>query len=342
VPDGTAPADRAETDPTTADRVRAVQVAAGSASTGSVLAVLAGRVAAGSRPGARADGHRVALVMEGGGMRGVVSCAMAAAVEELGLLDAFDLVVGTSAGALNAAALLSGTAGGCTAEYADGFTGRGFLNPARLLLGRPPVDVDWTLRFASARLDAGRHARAAASPVRLHCVATDVDTGEPHDLTDLTDAASLRAALLASSRLPWIGGAPVGFRGRRWLDGGLSEPIPLPTALAAGATHALVLLTRPLGVLPDTRRGLGDRLVERHLRALNPLLVEVYRRRAAVYADLTARVLDPSAPHLATIALPAGSPVPSRLDRDPARLRAAAHLAHSVALRTLSPATAPS
>jgi predicted acylesterase/phospholipase RssA len=38
-----------------------------------------------------------------------------------------------------------------------------------------------------------------------------------------------------------------GFRGRRWLDGGLSEPVPLASALAAGATHVLVLLTRPRG-----------------------------------------------------------------------------------------------
>lgn len=307
-----------------------------------MLDVLAARAIAGSRPGARTDGHRVALVLEGGGMRGVVSCAMAAAVEELGLLDVFDLVVGTSAGALNGAALISGTARGCTAEYADGFTGRGFINPARLLLGRPPVNVGWTLDFASTRLDAGRHARAAASPVELHCVATDVVTGAAADLTGFTDPVELRSALLASSRLPWVGGEPVDFRGRRWLDGGLSEPIPLPTALAAGATHALVLLTRPLGALPDVARGVGDRIVERRLRAVNPLLVDVYRGRTAVYANLTARVLDLNSPHLTAIALPHGSPVPARLDRDRNRLRAAATLAHAVALHTLSAALTPS
>lgn len=53
-------------------------------------------------------------------MRGVVSAAMAGAIEELGLTDCFDLVVGTSAGALNGAALLAGVANGCAHEYADG------------------------------------------------------------------------------------------------------------------------------------------------------------------------------------------------------------------------------
>ena len=49
-------------------------------------------------PGARDDPHRVALVLEGGGMRGVVSAGMAAALERLDLTRCLDLVVGASAG----------------------------------------------------------------------------------------------------------------------------------------------------------------------------------------------------------------------------------------------------
>ncbi|HEU5474448.1 MAG TPA: patatin-like phospholipase family protein [Actinophytocola sp.] len=307
-----------------------------------VLSVIGARVATGSRPGERTDGHRVALVVEGGGMRGIVSAAMTAAIEDLGLLDAFDLAVGTSAGALNAAALLAGVAGGCTDEYAEGFTTRGFINPARVLLGRPVVNVEYVIDFNSHRLDAGRHARTAASPIPLHCIATDVDTCAAADLTGLTELADLRAALLATSRLPWIGGDPVRYRGRRWLDGGLSEPVPVRTALAAGATHLLVLMTRSHGAVMTNGGGLGDRLLQRRLHALNPDLVGLYRRRSAGYAAITEEVLaatnapGSAPPYLMGIALPAGSPVPSRLDRDPARLHAAATLAHRVARETLT------
>jgi predicted acylesterase/phospholipase RssA len=73
-----------------------------------VLELIARRARSGSRPGAREDPERLALVVEGGGMRGVISSAMGATITELGLLDSFDLAVGTSAGALNAAALLVG------------------------------------------------------------------------------------------------------------------------------------------------------------------------------------------------------------------------------------------
>ena len=47
--------------------------------------------------GSRDDGARLALAIEGGGMRGAVSAGMAIAIDELGLTDAFDAVYGASA-----------------------------------------------------------------------------------------------------------------------------------------------------------------------------------------------------------------------------------------------------
>ena len=71
-----------------------------------VLRVLAARAQAGSQPGRRDDGFRVALAIEGGGMRGTVSAGMALALDELGLVTAIDAVYGASAGAITAAWLL--------------------------------------------------------------------------------------------------------------------------------------------------------------------------------------------------------------------------------------------
>jgi predicted patatin/cPLA2 family phospholipase len=301
-----------------------------------VLRVLSDR----SRTGERSDGHRVALVVEGGGMRGVVSAAMTGALEDLGLAESFDLVVGTSAGALNAAAMLAGVANGCTQEYAAGFTGREFINPARLLLGRPAVNVEFVLDFNSAALDADRHARALASEVELHCVATDVATASPADLTGMSTLDELRSALLATSRLPWIGGHPVPFRGRRFLDGGLTEPVPVHTALAAGATHVLVLLTRSLGALPPPGGGVADRIVERRLRALNPELVAAYRRRDAECQSMLrslAATGGSGPPYFLAVAPDPGAPVPSRLERDKSVLRAAALSAWRRTLDVLAP-----
>ena len=45
-----------------------------------VLTVLRARRAAGGGPGRHADGHKLGLTVEGGGMRGIVSCAMLSAL----------------------------------------------------------------------------------------------------------------------------------------------------------------------------------------------------------------------------------------------------------------------
>ncbi len=256
-------------------------------------------------------------------MRGIVSCAMAAALERAGLTDSFDLVVGTSAGALNGAALLAGVAEGCTEAYSTSFTSRAFIDLRRLLVGRPAVDVAWSLEFASERLDGDRHRRTLASPIELHCQAVDVETCEAVDLTGFASREELRSALLASSRMPWVGGHPVQHRGRRYLDGGLVEPIPVSPALAAGATHLLVLQTRPEGV-PRTHPGrLADRLIERRLRSLNPALIDVWRRRTPDYERLVGEIAA-AGPNVLGIRPPAGSPTVAQLERRPDRLRAAA------------------
>ena len=75
-----------------------------------VLELVRLRQASGSKPGKRAPGDTatLALVVEGGGMRGAVSGGGLQALHDLGLRDAFDVVYGSSAGAINATYFLSG------------------------------------------------------------------------------------------------------------------------------------------------------------------------------------------------------------------------------------------
>jgi predicted patatin/cPLA2 family phospholipase len=295
-----------------------------------VSEVLRERAAGGSTPGARRDPHRVALALEGGGMRGVVSAAMAAAIERLGLTASFDLVVGSSAGAINGGALVAGVAGGCVAAYYGPFASRSFVNPARVLWGRPVMSVDYALGYDAPDLDAERHERAVASPIELHCVSVDVATAAAVDLSGMATKQELWDAILASSRMPWAGGPPVAFQGRRFVDGGLASPIPVVEALAAGATHVLALQTRPYGVPRKSASRLADRFIERHLRQLNPALVALYRARVGEYettvADIARRSGDAGAgpPHVLGLRPPAGTPVVSQLERRPAILAQAA------------------
>src|SRR5262245_63389278 len=63
------------------------------------------------------DGRKAGLIVEGGAMRGVISCAALMALEDLGMTKVFDEVYGASAGALNAAYFLAGQAAYATTIY---------------------------------------------------------------------------------------------------------------------------------------------------------------------------------------------------------------------------------
>jgi predicted patatin/cPLA2 family phospholipase len=265
----------------------------------SVIQLIRRRRDEGSKPGKRTDGRRVALVIEGGGMRGVVSAGMTAAIEQLGLRDAFDEVHGASAGAFNGAFLLAGQAAYLTALYPHGFGDPSFVNLRDTLLRKRPIfDMDYVVG------EVWRHQRPLrtdvilASGIELHCTATDVDSTQIVDLTDLRSDEDIRCAMRASARLPWLAGPPVGFRGRRWLDATLAEAIPVHAAQTT-ATDMLVLQTRPHGVQHTPLSSLVARLTDGYLTKINPALVQLRLSRSERYdelsAELAARAADPNA-----------------------------------------------
>src|ERR1700761_9307257 len=136
-----------------------------------VIQLIRRRREEGSRPGTRTDGRRVALVIEGGGMRGVVSAGMTAAIEQLGLRDAFDEVHGASAGAFNSAFLLAGQASYLTALYQYGFGNPRFVSFVRAIRGGPAFDMDHVVNHVWTRQRPLRFEAILQSGIELHCTA---------------------------------------------------------------------------------------------------------------------------------------------------------------------------
>ncbi len=286
------------------------------------------RRAEGSRPGERTDGRRAALVIEGGGMRGVVSAGMTAALEQLGFRDVFDEVHGASAGAFNAAFLLAGQAAYLTALYLHGFGDPRFVSVLRAIRGGPAFDMDYVITDVWTRQRPLRFKAILASRIDLHCTATDAERAEIVDLADLRDELEIRCALRASARLPWLAGPPVEFRGRRLLDATLAEAIPVAAAFAS-ATDVLVLQTRPHGVQHAPLSGVVARLTDRYLQAINPALVTLRRTRSQRYDELStwlgARAADAGAsPSVCVIRPPAGALLIGQLEHRAVPLQTAA------------------
>jgi predicted patatin/cPLA2 family phospholipase len=319
-----------------------------------VLELLLERRRQGSKPGARRDRFRVGLVVEGGAMRTVVSSGMASALEQLGLRDSFDAVYGASAGASVGAYFAAGGVSAGTAIFFEHANSRAFIDLRRLLIGRPVVNAAFVLDVMRERVPLDFAALRRAG-IQLTLVATPLDgpptaPGSPPRavaFSDFADLDDLLAALHASSRIPFLGGlAPYVYRGRRYWDAALVEPIPVQTALADGCTHLLTLLTLPAGTPARPLDRLDRLLATYYVRRLSPALEACFRTRYGRRADTCAWLLGPAQaspepPFLQTIVLPAGSPELGRTELRAAVLRAGARAGAAAVLSAFDLPPAP-
>jgi predicted patatin/cPLA2 family phospholipase len=311
-----------------------------------VLRLIEERVASGSRPGQRADEHRIALSVEGGGMRGTVSAGMALALHELGLVSAFDAVYGSSAGAITGAWLVSSEPDRLRG-WADPDYAKTLIRWSALLRRRPVVDVRALVEDVYQTEFPMDFHSILASPVEYHPLGTDAETGESTDLRPLIrDPAELRLALRASASLPFLAGPPVTLRGRRFYDAGVAESVPFRTPHAQGATHILVLRSRrPLALgaplphadgSPAARPPRAVRLLARTTLRNESLALRtaLLTRPARTAADVARIALLEAEGKAFMIFPPASVPPVSRLTTD-ARLLAAALESGREAVREL-------
>lgn len=183
-----------------------------------------------------------AFVLSGGGSLGAVQVGMLQALADHGVVP--DLLVGTSAGAMNAAWVAShGMSADSLAGLADVWIGlrRQDVFPLdartalRGLFGRSPAVV------SADRL--GRLVRACAgidtleeSAVPLHLVTADLVSGQTVTLSE----GPLVSGVLASAAIPGVF-PPVARDGRHLVDGGVAHDTGVAVAVDLGATIVHVL-----------------------------------------------------------------------------------------------------
>ncbi|MFD9704533.1 patatin family protein [Lentzea sp. NPDC059081] len=214
-------------------------------SEGPVLELLRERQRRGSVPGRRDDGARLVLLIEGGSSRGAYSSGMTHPIEQGGLLPLFDAVYGSSAGTLNAAWLLCGRVDRSKHAWWDPAVMRTTIDLRRAFSRRPVVDTRHLVHEIYTQLHPMGFQEILDNPVEFHPMATDGLSGESADLhKTIHDTLSVQTALRASAAMPLLAGEPVVIDGRPYVDAGLTEMVPVRTALAQGATHVVALRTR--------------------------------------------------------------------------------------------------
>ena len=185
-----------------------------------------------------------ALVLEGGGMRGVFTS---------GVLDwmidhdiTFPYLVGVSAGSSNALSFASHQRGRAKYTFADLQAERHYLGLRNLWRHHSILDMDLLYRELPETLWPYDYEAYRTNPMRVESVATDCLTGEAVYLEEKESPERIIDIVRASSALPFA--CPIAqVDGHPMLDGGIADSIPLQRAFDQGYEHAIVVLTRHRG-----------------------------------------------------------------------------------------------
>ena len=235
-----------------------------------------------------------AFVLSGGASLGAIQVGMLRALYERGIAP--DVIVGTSAGALNGAFIASRPQ---TIETADalGTIWRGLrrgqvfpLNPLTGLLGflgsRDHLVPDSGLRRLLARHV--ERERLEELPLPLYVVAVDVITDEELRLS----SGSVVDAVMASASIPAVL-PPVRWGDRELMDGGVANNTPISHAVELGAEEIYILPTGHACALEEPpRSALAMALHALSLLTHRRLIDDVEKHRD----DATLVVLPPPCP----------------------------------------------
>lgn len=188
--------------------------------------------------------EKLALVCEGGGQRGIFTAGV---LDEFmrAQFNPFDLFLGTSAGAQNLSAYLCNQPGYARKVIMRYTTTRDFFNPLRFVRGGNLIDLDW-LVDATARkmpLAMGYAAEQFERGKAFYMCACRQDDYTPGYFAP--DEKNWLDLIRASSAIPGFYRSGVLLDGINYLDGGVSDAIPVQEAARRGATTIVVIRTVP-------------------------------------------------------------------------------------------------
>lgn len=183
---------------------------------------------------------KLGLVLEGGGMRGLYTA---------GVLDYFiekdfytDGVIGVSAGACHACSYVSKQKGRAYRTSTDYLHDKRYMSIHSLLTTKDLFGVEFVYNDIPNTLDPYDFKAFEASNTKLYAVCSNMETGEA-EYYPCTEMHHDVIYIRASASLPLLS-RPVEIHGKKLLDGGATDSIPIHYFKKIGYQKNIVVLTQ--------------------------------------------------------------------------------------------------
>ena len=183
------------------------------------------------------------LVLEGGGMRALFTA---------GVLDAFlekslciDTMVSVSAGALFGVNYVSQQKGRAV-RYNIKFAGdKRYMSLRNWFKTGNVLDKKFAYYDLPMKLDVFDEKKFSESNINFYIVLTNIETGKAEYIL-IKDVFDQMEYLRATSALPFASKI-IKIDGKKYLDGGITDPVPIDYCKKMGCDKLIVVLTRPKG-----------------------------------------------------------------------------------------------
>ena len=228
---------------------------------------------------------KIGLVLEGGGMRGLFSAGVLDALLELKELSV-NGIVGVSSGALfgvNYVSKQKERAVRYNKKYADD---KRYMGLHSWITTGNAVNKDFAFYELPCKLDVFDNETFKKAKTDFYVVMTNVESGKPEYVL-IEDAFAQMEYLRATSALPFASKI-IEINGKKYLDGGISDSIPIDFCESLGYDKIIAVLTRPEGTYKEDKLGFLYKLVYRKY----PNLVNSLLNMATDYEKVLAKIKD--------------------------------------------------
>ncbi len=261
--------------------------------------------------------YQAGLVLEGGGMKGLYTAGVIDFFLDKGI--AFSSVYGVSAGACSMCSYLSkqrGRARDVCIDYVDRWD---YCSIASLLLTGDLFNVNLNYHLVPEYLNPYDYEAFQRYQGKAYSVATDIVSGKPVYFR-IRDMRKDMTKIRASASLPFVSrNVPIG-KGL-YLDGGLSDSIPVQKSIMDGNRKNVVVMTKEMGFVRKATRGYMLRLAGlRYWRY--PKVTELMMKRGEHYREQVAYVNRLQKSGQAFVIRPKGAVDVGRVEKNPQKLKA--------------------
>lgn len=258
--------------------------------------------------------YQAGLVLEGGGMKGLYTAGVLDFFLDKGL--EFSSVYGVSAGACHMTSFLSKQRGRALDISIDYLKSKKYCSVESFLTTGDLFNVQTAYHLIPDYLNPFDYETFKKYTGRAYAVATDIESGRPQYFR-IRDLKKDMDAIRASASLPLVS-RNVRIGNHLYLDGGISDAIPIRKSILDGNTKNIVVLTKEEGFVrqPTSKLPL---IKMRYFRY--PKVAELMAERHIVYNETMDYLYEQQKNGQAFVIRPAVKSDVNRIEKDADKLR---------------------